>query len=192
MTIQEKRELRKHKTAECFTPSAWVIKALDCFSDSDWEDATLTFTDPACGNGNILVEILKRKLANRHDPLQALSTVYGCDIMRDNIKECRLRLLKVISHHTKITYEMVETVFNNIVWTPLHQYPNGSLDYLQPDSTTIFRKNAKKENVEKWLHGINKEHWLDKVNEDTGEVGEVGEEETTVEEAQGQLVMEGF
>ena len=56
--------------------------------------------------------------------------------MLDNIKECRLRLLKVIvnfvkQHKTKKpnTLEIIKMLGKNIVCTPLDKYPNGSLDY---------------------------------------------------------------
>ena len=64
------------------------------------------FLEPACGSGNFLDEILKRKMQQvssqfkrsildfeRHSIL-AVSTLYGIDILEDNIEECRNRLLE--------------------------------------------------------------------------------------------------
>lgn len=63
------------------------------------------FLDPACGNGNFLTVILERKLEiveRRYSKSQldyeryailAVSSVYGIDILEDNVKECRHRLL---------------------------------------------------------------------------------------------------
>src|ERR1035437_5515752 len=102
MITQEKtinhvrRQKRKKSTAEEFTPLPLVNEMLDKLTKEVWQEGK-TYCDPACGNGNFLVEVLKRKLNNHHNALQALQTIYGVDIMQDNIKECRLRLLKLIS-----------------------------------------------------------------------------------------------
>jgi type III restriction system methylase len=68
-----------------------------------------TFLEPACGNGNFLIEILRRKLCTlaeqyRNDPLaydthllQVVSSIYGIDILPDNIAECHDRLFTEIS-----------------------------------------------------------------------------------------------
>ena len=54
------------------------------------------FLDPACGTGNFLTSILKRKLdriKNSADLLPALSSIYGIDIQRDNVETARERML---------------------------------------------------------------------------------------------------
>ena len=65
------------------------------------------FLEPACGRGNFLAEILERKLAvveNRYRRSQveyernvvlAVSSIYGIDILEDNIIECRKRLFGI-------------------------------------------------------------------------------------------------
>ncbi len=62
------------------------------------------FLEPACGTGNFLIEILRRKLAvvcqryskNQTDyeryALLAISSVYGIDILADSLSVCRERL----------------------------------------------------------------------------------------------------
>ena len=65
------------------------------------------FLEPACGHGNFLVEILSRKLTvveerygksriefERYAVL-ALSSMYGIDLLEDNIVDCRQRLLRL-------------------------------------------------------------------------------------------------
>ena len=49
--------------------------------------------DPSCGDGQFLGEILIRKMENGSTFDQALSTIYGVDLMQDNVDECRKRLL---------------------------------------------------------------------------------------------------
>lgn len=91
--IKSKKRVKEH--GEVFTPPELVNEMLDKLPIVQFTDPTKTFIDPACGNGNFLVEVLRRKLSNGSTPLQALETTYGIDIMPDNIVECRQRLLKI-------------------------------------------------------------------------------------------------
>ena len=127
-TLEQTRAARRKETAEIFTPPALVNEMLDKLPIEVWEE-NKTFCDPACGNGNMLVEVLKRKLLHKHNSVNALKSIYGTDIMKDNIDECRVRLLKIIKEHRKVTPEHVHAVLVNIRVTPFTKYPNGSLDY---------------------------------------------------------------
>ena len=65
------------------------------------------FLEPACGDGNFLAVILERKLAvveKRYGRSQlefersavlAVSSIYGIDILPDNIRDCRQRLFAI-------------------------------------------------------------------------------------------------
>lgn len=139
MNIKEKRKARCKLTAEIFTPTSLVNEILDRLTldsnSSVWEEEK-TFIDPACGDGQFLVEVLKRKLEKGHNSIKAISTIYGCDIMSDNIEICKNRLLNLIN----INKEECKKILNkNIVCTPLDKYPNGSLDYLSLDESIIFK-----------------------------------------------------
>lgn len=91
---------------EVFTSSP-VVKAMCDLVESETERIDSRFLEPACGHGNFLEEILKRKLnivkkMYRKDPYYfelyafvAASGLYGIDIMEDNVEECRKRLLGV-------------------------------------------------------------------------------------------------
>ena len=60
-----------------------------------WENITSTFLEPACGNGNFLVEIYRRKLERcetERDGLKALASIFAIDIQSDNVQESRARL----------------------------------------------------------------------------------------------------
>jgi type I restriction-modification system DNA methylase subunit len=98
--VKEKKEsLTKSKArvkelGEVFTPAALVTEMLDKLPADCWLPDK-TFLEPSCGNGNFLVQILQRKLNNNHQPLQALSTIYGVDIMKDNVVESRKRMLQI-------------------------------------------------------------------------------------------------
>lgn len=84
---------RVQRTGEVFTPTALVQEMLSHLPSSQFEDVTETFFDPACGNGQFLSEVLVMKLEHGHDFEAALRTIFGMDIMFDNVDLCRDRLL---------------------------------------------------------------------------------------------------
>jgi len=75
------------------------------------------FLEPACGNGNFLASVLERKLAvieKRYSRSQieyernsfiALSSIYGIEILSDNLKLCRDRLLGLFTHNYLKNYK---------------------------------------------------------------------------------------
>jgi hypothetical protein len=87
--IDEKREAN----GEVFTPTELVQQILDQFPRSEFQDPGKTWIDHSCGNGQLLSEILVRKLENGHDFEQALSTIYGVEICEENVLQCQQRLL---------------------------------------------------------------------------------------------------
>jgi type I restriction-modification system DNA methylase subunit len=86
-------QLRVKATGEVFTPTELVQEILDQVPTDQFQDSTKTFLDPSCGDGQFLGEVLIRKLENGHPFEQALQTVYGVDLMQDNVDLCRERLL---------------------------------------------------------------------------------------------------
>jgi len=115
MMVQETtRAARRKSSAEIFTPDVLVNEMLDKLPKSVWRKGK-TFLDPAAGNGNFLVRILIRKIERGHKPLEALRTIYGVDLMPDNVKECQARLLKIISTFEEITKDHIKAVLTNIV-----------------------------------------------------------------------------
>lgn len=141
---EQKREDRQKQTAEVFTPESLVNDMLNNLPKEVWHKGK-TFIDPAAGNGNLLVEVLKRKLKKNHDSVEALESIYAVDIMKDNILECRARLLKIVQEKTKITDAHVRAILNNVRWVARNR--NGSLGY-----DFGFKKSAfKEEDVIEWL-----------------------------------------
>ncbi len=147
--IEDRRKKRLKRTAEIFTPPTLVNQMLNKLPKEVWEEGK-TFCDPACGNGNMLIHVLYRKIAfYGHDPLEALQSIYGADIMRDNIQECRMRLLKAVSLFCELIEEDVAAVMRNVVWLNHKTYPNGSLDY-----DFSFRNKAKQKDIDRWMGWI--------------------------------------
>ena len=78
--------------SEVFTGDAIVEKLLDDFPADIWKEGK-SFVDPECGNGQFLVAVARRKIEYGHG--EVLSTIYGVDIMPDNVAECKRRLLEI-------------------------------------------------------------------------------------------------
>lgn len=93
MSGVERDQTRIKATGEVFTPNQVVKTLLDDIPQELFSDPTKTAIDPACGDGQWLAEILWRKLQAGVDFKTALSSIYGVDIMEDNVIECRRRLL---------------------------------------------------------------------------------------------------
>src|SRR3989339_787701 len=91
---------------EVYTATREVNAMLDLVK-SETERIESRFLEPACGTGNFLAEILERKLRvvgesygksqfdfERYGIL-AVSSIYGIDILLDNVQECRKRLFNI-------------------------------------------------------------------------------------------------
>lgn len=104
--VKSKQRVADH--GEVFT-SEQEVKAMLDLVEPETERIESTFLEPACGNGNFLAEVLRRKLkvvenryANRQTDFEfnavlAVSSVYGVDILEDNAQECRDRLFNVFN-----------------------------------------------------------------------------------------------
>jgi len=88
---------RVKSTGEVFTPTPLVQEILNQLPQDQFLDPTKTFLDPSCGDGQFLSEVIIQKMENGSTYEQALSTVYGIDLMEDNCIECIRRLYGVNS-----------------------------------------------------------------------------------------------
>ena len=101
---KSKERVREH--GEVFTAEREVKAMCDLVKD-ETERIDSRFLEPACGDGNFLAEILTRKLEvvkrkykkstldYEKNAVLAISSVYGVDIMQDNVLACRDRLFKL-------------------------------------------------------------------------------------------------
>ena len=99
--VKSRERVREH--GEVFTAEREVKAMLDLVKD-ECENIDATFLEPACGDGNFLDEILRRKLgvcrkkyaqsAADYEKFSflACTTLYGVDILADNVQRCRERL----------------------------------------------------------------------------------------------------
>lgn len=93
MSGVERDKQRIKATGEVFTPTELVQHVLDQLSIEFLEDKNKTVLDNSCGDGQFLGEVLIRKMERGSTFEQALSTIYGVDLMQDNVEECKKRLL---------------------------------------------------------------------------------------------------
>ncbi len=114
MSGVERDKLRIKQTAEVFTPTELVQEVLDKLEKQDpilFLDPTKTFLDNSCGDCQFLSEVVIRKMERSGcDLLTALSTVYGVELMADNVEECKKRLAG-----PNPTSEILEILDKNIV-----------------------------------------------------------------------------
>lgn len=92
---QIKSKIRVRSHGEVFTDEREVKAMCDIIHAEIWDNIESTFLEPACGNGNFLVEILARKFErckDEKDGLKALASIVGLDIQADNCEESRKRL----------------------------------------------------------------------------------------------------
>ncbi len=109
--IKSKQRIADH--GEVFTP-AWMVEAMLDLVKGETERIDSRFLEPACGSGNFLVQILHRKLAavelkygksdfeRRHYALLALMCIYGIELLKDNIAECRANVLEILAEYLNL------------------------------------------------------------------------------------------
>ena len=109
--VKSKQRVADH--GEVFTP-AWMVEAMLDLVKDESERIDSRFLEPACGSGNFIVQILRRKLAavelkygqsdfeRRHFALLGLMCIYGIELLADNIAECRANVLEVFAEHLQL------------------------------------------------------------------------------------------
>ncbi len=106
--VRSKQRVADH--GEVFTP-AWLVEAMLDLVKGESERIDSRFLEPACGSGNFLVAVLRRKLAavelkygksdfeRRQFALLALMCCYGIELLADNIAECRANMLAIFAEY---------------------------------------------------------------------------------------------
>ncbi len=144
--VKSKKRVADH--GEVFTAEREVNAMLDLV-EQETERIDSRFLEPACGDGNFLSEVLRRKLAvvdTRYGKSQlewesyaviAISSIYGVDILEDNANECRNRLFNIFNdRYTSFfkekskdeCFRSVKFLLNrNILW-------GDALDFTNPET----------------------------------------------------------
>lgn len=89
------RDQNEAKVGEVYTPLDLVDEILDNIAPDLFTNHDSTFLDPACGDGNILVRVLQRKIDHGSNPTKALRTTFGIDLMDMSVRRCKQRLLEI-------------------------------------------------------------------------------------------------
>lgn len=109
--VKSKQRVVDH--GEVFTPP-WMVEAMLDLVKDETERIDSRFLEPACGSGNFIVQILRRKLAavelkygksdfeRRQYALLALMCIYGIELLADNITECRANVLELFSEYLQL------------------------------------------------------------------------------------------
>ena len=96
--LTNERAERRKNTGEDFTPPEIVDLLLDGL-DELFSDFSKTFLDPCIGIGFIYIGVLKKRFEHcktSDDVLDAIRTMYGTELMQDNIDECKLNIISCI------------------------------------------------------------------------------------------------
>lgn len=142
--IKSQKRVADH--GEVFTNDREVNAMLDLVKH-ETERIDSRFLEPACGNGNFLAEVLRRKLKVvdrryrknqmewERNAVLAVSSIYGVDILEDNAIECRERLLTIFEgRYTALFAEKCKgeclrsvkfLLYKNILW-------GDALDFTNP------------------------------------------------------------
>lgn len=109
--VKSKQRVADH--GEVFTP-AWMVAAMLDLVKEETQRIDSRILEPACGSGNFLAQVLRRKLAavelkfgnsdfeKRHYALFGLMCIYGIELLGDNIAECRDDLLEVFAEYLNL------------------------------------------------------------------------------------------
>ena len=100
------------KTQEFFTPYSIVKRMCDKIPDSDWSDPEKTFLESSFGNGQSVVYIVWNRIQHGVDWETALKTLYGVELMADNVIETHDRVIDLL---TKLGIEFDERTARNIM-----------------------------------------------------------------------------
>lgn len=115
---EERKARRKggaKPTQEFFTPYSIVKRMCDKISDEDWKDPEKTFLEPAMGNGQFVIYIIWNRLQHGIDWRTTLKTLYGVELMQDNVDE---------------TYERIFDLFDKM-----------NIDYDKDEALKIMHEN---------------------------------------------------
>lgn len=129
-TKQVKSRERVQQHGEVFTNEREVNAMLDLVKH-ETERIDSRVLEPACGDGNFLAEILRRKLQvcrnfveqkkstqleYEKNAVLAVSSIYGIELLPDNATTCRERLFRIFSdeYHTLFTDNVKQACLDSI------------------------------------------------------------------------------
>ena len=104
------------KNGEVFTPKSLVEKMMDKIPEEKWKDPNSVWLEPTFGSGNMLICMLERRIASGVEPIQAVKTLYGVELMQDNVDLCKDRIREVLrANKVKIDKKVNDIIDHNFV-----------------------------------------------------------------------------
>ena len=137
--VRKDRRKGKGGTQEFFTPYPIVKRMCDMVSDEDWGDPEKTWLEPGFGNGQFVVYIVWNRIQHGIDWETSLKTLYGVELMADNVIETHDRVIDLL---TKLGIDFDERTARKIMkknlvcsdffkwdfehWRPIKEKPKKS------------------------------------------------------------------
>lgn len=144
--MNDVRSKRRKVTQEVFTPPCVTDMILANVSQETFTDFSKKVLDPSCGNGNILVAMLAKRLEHcsaKYDAINAMITIFGVDFMADNVEECRTRLYnKVIEKFPDIACGVENCLLRNVIKNNIRWGDALNFDYDQFEQNVDFKEQA--------------------------------------------------
>ena len=104
------------KNGEVFTPRSLVEKMMDKIPEEKWKDPNSVWLEPTFGSGNMLICMLERRIASGVEPVQAVKTLYGVELMQDNVDLCKDRIREVLrANKVKIDKKVNDIIDHNFI-----------------------------------------------------------------------------
>ena len=131
-------------TQEFYTPYSIVKRMCEKISDSDWSNPEKTFLEPSFGNGQFILYIIWKRINSGISWKDTLSTLYGVELMEDNVQETKERILNLldsldieysqreaqeIMDHNLVCSDFFKWDFDN--WKPIEEEK-------EPESIALF------------------------------------------------------
>ena len=134
--VRKNRRKGKGGTQEFCTPYSIIKRMCDKIPDDEWADPEKTFLEPCMGDGNIVCYIIWNRIQHGIDWQTALKTLGGVELMADNVKETKERVIDLLDK-MNITYDKetaMEIMDKNLVcadffnwdfehWRPIPEKP---------------------------------------------------------------------
>ena len=148
--VKSRQRVSDH--GEVFTP-AWMVEDMLDLVKAESERIDSRFLEPACGSGNFLRSVLKRKLMavqtrygksefeRRHYALSALMCIYGIELLKDNVEGCRESLLAIYAEYLQVNTDDIWTKAAVVVL---------NANILQGDALTLTTADGKAIEFPEW------------------------------------------
>ena len=127
-------------TNESFSPYSMIMKMCNKVPESDWADPEKIFLESSFGNGQFILAIIYKRLMAGVDLMTTLKTLFGVELMEDNVQETKDRILDMLDK-MEIEYHrpsVMKILNKNLVcsdffkwdfenWCPIKEYKNEKL-----------------------------------------------------------------